>query len=208
MNREEHIPEEISLWLKLYDYSRLSAEQRSVVSQFFSEEEYTRLRAAIIALEVPAPAVRDRKEQLLQHFDNVHAGKKRIVPLRVWQAAAVLLLLLNGCFLFLLLKPATVEPQVAVTALPQDKETEPTAPVAVVVHDTVYIQQEQPVRLQQMSHPVVANQVEVASEKVFPIGGDNLAVLGVDDADSRINDNKNNSIATDSFAQNFHFVSL
>ncbi len=125
----ENIPNHIFEQIEKQNFDRLTNEEKREVLVYFSQEEYNELRQASLDIKsagIPRPEMEQLKKAALAFYDSRHSQKIKPAPLLLWQAAAVVLLLLCGWLFYMWSKTGIQK-----TSLP------------VAVHDTIYVQQPQ-----------------------------------------------------------------
>lgn len=210
----ENIPAHIYDWIEVIPYEKLTAEQEQQVLLYLDKAEYTQLHLAAIDTKQffaakPEINTADVFATLTERFDATH-NQKRIVPLpmRLWQAAATILLLAVGYMGFLLVKQPTISP-----------ETQ-----TVLQRDTVYIESQLPAKEVKIYDTVFIKLPSVGGAKkprtnladsfvktdygTYTGSFDRLGTLSITDKDAPQNAIKNQSIEGDTFIREFGFVTL
>ncbi|KAB2915333.1 MAG: hypothetical protein F9K23_10805 [Bacteroidetes bacterium] len=211
----ENIPAHIYDWIEHIPYEVLTAEQKQEVLQHLDKVEYTQLHLAAAEARQffatqPEAKITNVFVALTDRFDEKY-GKKNmpiLLPLRLWQAAAAILLLAVGYMGFLL-----------VNNPPTNKGTQ-----TVLQRDTVYIENQLPAKEVKVYDTIFIKQPAVGREKksnttladsfattdfgTYTGTFDGLGTLSITDKDAPQNAIKNQSIEGDTFIREFGFVTL
>ncbi len=202
------IPVDIFEWQHRYPFSRLSMLQQEEVLRHFTQVEYDDMHQAILLVQETTQTRPDRKlaikQQLLNRFDEVHHKPKQQVwtlPLQLWQAAAMVLLL-GGAYL-LLNKNKTIAPVQVIAEADTVYVEREVAPVKV--YDTVYIERSTG-KVKQVSRRLERSK-NLREEERYPTQHD-LQIHTIKDLNALPNQIKGNSIKDDSLISNYRFVTL
>lgn len=211
----ENIPAHIYDWIEQIPYEGLTAEQEQEVLQYLDEVEYTHLHLAAVDAKQffatqPEANTNDIFAALTDRFDEKY-GKKNtpiLLPLRLWQAAAAVLLLAVGYMGFLLVNnpPTNNGTQ---TVLQRDTVyIENQLPAKEVkVYDTIFIKQPSFGR-ESKSSSTLADSFATTDFGTYTGTFDGLGTLSITDKDAPQNAIKNQSIEGDTFIREFGFVTL
>lgn len=209
-NNIENIPSEVFDWLSSLSFEQLNSQQKQVVLQYFTIEEYYELANSmheINSIVKPAPInVLASKERLMNKFDEVYPKhqKRFIMPSVLRYAAIVIVSLGLGYQLRFWLQPTTAN-QV----------------VYQPIVDTVYINNDietaSAVTLKE-NHSVTAEVTAGNGSQVKRKYGNtplskkkmnlNLNVVSVQDAKNKANIPKGNNCKSDSLRRKFVYVTL
>lgn len=218
MTNPEQIPSEIFDWLMQSSFEELQPAQQQFVLCHLTADAYNQMHHAAAGLRTGASGVKQgheaSREKLLAHFDTIHPPKHKnaTIQLRLWRAAAILMLLLSTAQAYL----NTRQHKMAGTQLASKKAntifvTKLATAAPVIKHDTIYLPTEK------NNTPVTTTAVNVAKTytggATFQVdhtiqSSNALTMVSVDDYNKDINALKGNSIQNDSLVQQFHFVSL
>lgn len=211
----ENIPTHIYDWIEQIPYESLTAEQEQEVLQHLGKAEYIQLHLAAVEAKQffaakPQANTTDVFAALTEKFDEKY-GKKNtpiLLPLRLWQAAAAVLLLAVGYMGFLLVNnpPTTSGEQ---TVLQRDTVyIENQLPAKEIkVYDTIFIKQPSFVK-EKKSNTTLADSFEITDFGIYTGTFDGLGTLSITDKDAPQNAIKNQSIEGDTFIREFGFVTL
>lgn len=211
----ENIPTHIYDWIERLPYEDLTAEQKQQVLQHLGKAEYIQLHLAAVEAKQffatkPQANTTDVFAALTDKFDEKH-GKKNtpiLLPLRLWQAAAAVLLLAVGYMGFLLANnpPTTSGEQIVLQRDTVYIESQLPAK-EVKVYDTIFIIQPSFVK-EKKSSSTLADSFAVTDFGIYTGTFDRLGTLSITDKDAPQNAIKNQSIEGDTFIREFGFVTL
>lgn len=202
------IPSAIFEWQQRFAFNQLSVLQQEEVLRHFTQAEYDDMHQAILLVKETTQTRPERKlaikQQLLNRFDEVHHKPKKQIwtlPLQLWQAAAMIILL-GGAFLLINKNKTVVPVQVIASADTVYVERE-VAPVKV--YDTVYIEKNSG-KVKQVTRRVEPP-ASGREQLVYPAQQD-LQIHSIKDLHDVPNQIKRNSIKDDSLISNYRFVTL
>lgn len=212
----ENIPAYIYDWIEVTPYEKLTAVQEQEVLMYFDKDEYIQLHLAAVETkqffaEKPVINTTAIFAALTDKFDTKHGTRKTPVPLpmRLWQAAAAVLLLAVGYMGFLLVKnpPTNSKTQ---TVLQRDTVyIENQLPAKEVkIYDTVFIKLPSAGGAKKSSITLADSFVKTDYGTYTESFDNGLGTLSITDKDAPQNAIKNQSIEGDTFIREFGFVTL
>jgi len=207
----EKLPTRIFDWIETSSFEHLTHSQQKEILTYFSVEEYNEMHRTFLDLKSASltnnsEENHQRKSALLDHFDKYHSVKQTRYPgtLMVWQAAAILLLMLSGGLfyrIFDLKKDSTFE-QVATTDTVY--VTREVAQAPEIIHDTVFRYKETKSAGQKDSYS--SSKISLETKDLESIG--EMEIQPHLELENLTNAPKGNSMKDDSLLRKFGFVSM
>ncbi len=202
-NNSKPIEEEIFTFIEIYNFDELSNDQKALVLQELTVEEYKLMRESLLALQ-QTPKEKTRKEHIKQELLEKVASQKRpwLFHMQfnmIHMAAAVIITCL--CFIPILIK----QKQPHLASIPQlihdtiiQIKTEPAK--LITQYDTVYIKQK-PIDGKKQERKYVRK-----TELRIPPA--DIAIQSFEQLNQNINLSKKSSIKDDPLLRMYGFVTL
>jgi len=202
----EKTPAVLFDWVETFSFEQLNPAQQKEVLVHLSEEAYNEMHRTSIDLKSASALwnddFSDRKELLLVHFDRHHKQELGFKGHMIWQAAAVLLLMLSGWLfyqVFDLKKEPVIKQMASIDTVYVDREVTSSPEV---VHDTVYRYK----KLQNNDRES-AYQIEITEkEEIAPLN--DMIAVPVLELENFNTTPKGNSMKDDSLLKKFGFVAM
>lgn len=211
----ENIPTHIYDWIEHISYEGLTAEQKQEVLQHLDKDEYTQLHLAAVETKQffatkAEVNTTDIFAALTHKFDEKYEKKSTpiLLPLRLWQAAAAVLLLVVGYLGFLLVKNPSINNGTQTVVQRDTVYIENQLPAKEIrIYDTVFIKLPSAGGVKQ-ANTAMADSFATTDFGTYTGAFDGLGTLSITDKDAPQNAIKNQSIEGDTFIREFGFVTL
>jgi hypothetical protein len=203
------LPEEVIYCIENYAFASLNQQQKRMVLDFCSEEEYDDMHR-ICRLLREKKSAGNGKERLLKAFDEKHKSAK-IVSIKsyssiAWKAAVILLMLGVGVLQWSILQQKSGFP-LAISAV-QDTVylSKQVISEPLKIHDTIFATGFTKAKLQSRtaSHN---DEDKLKASKIAPVAAD-IHIQSLDDLANVPNRQRKSNVQSDSLLRHFQLVTL
>ncbi|HPI54283.1 MAG TPA: hypothetical protein PLU10_06285 [Chitinophagaceae bacterium] len=224
-SKHSNIPDEILEWVSQLSFDDLSHDQKMLVNDFMSEEEYLSLHETHTLLSHGTTTHETSSQQLdflLTEFDKHHVPNEisswKITNKQFgWKVASVLFFCSTLYFAYRNFSSASLPPQIIV----QHDTLFSPQPIAPIQHTAMKITKTQPIPLKSMpskrknqttlpriSQPITQQKTSVENTPFNSTAKQTLPIYTSNRFNEVCNSAKGNRMKDDSIAQNFKYVSL